>query len=41
VTALVCFCRGTMMPTDEGEVAVEDLAVGDRVKTMCRGATFI
>ena len=32
VTAL-CFCAGTMLATPDGEVPVEDLAVGDRVLT--------
>jgi hypothetical protein len=34
----VCFCRGTMILTEYGEVAAESLAVGDRVVTLS-GAT--
>ncbi len=31
---LTCFCRGTMILGEGGEVAVEDLKVGDRVVTL-------
>jgi hypothetical protein len=34
ITEAVCFCRGTLILTDKGEVPVEDLAVGDRAKTL-------
>ena len=30
----VCFCRGTSIETEHGDVPVEDLKVGDRVRTL-------
>ncbi len=30
---VACYCRGTLIATDKGEVAVETLAIGDRVST--------
>ena len=35
--ALVCFAAGTLIKTQSGEVAIEDLSVGDMVLTMDHG----
>ncbi|MEM0922296.1 MAG: Hint domain-containing protein, partial [Pseudomonadota bacterium] len=35
---IVCFTRGTMIATPRGEVAIEDLSVGDKVLTRDNGA---
>lgn len=36
-TAVVCFASGTLIKTCEGEIAVEDLKVGDKVLTLDDG----
>ena len=33
ITSIACFCRGTLIATDQGEVAVESLAAGSLVTT--------
>lgn len=40
-TSLICFCAGTMIRTEHGEKAVEDIAPGDRVETVDRGLQTI
>ena len=34
LVAAACYCRGTLILTDRGEVTVEDLAIGDRLVTV-------
>jgi hypothetical protein len=36
-----CYCRGTLILTDHGEVAVEDLRIGDRLVTRSGAARAI
>jgi len=33
----LCFTRGTLLETDHGEIAIEDLVVGDLIRTMDNG----
>jgi hypothetical protein len=33
VTDVACYCRGTLITTEAGEVAVENLVIGDKIRT--------
>ena len=36
-STVVCFAKGTLIETDRGDVAIENLALGDRIRTMDAG----
>ena len=38
LSSIACFCRGTRIMTELGEVPVEDVAIGDNVTTLSGGA---
>ncbi len=38
LSSVACFCRGTLILTDRGEVPVEDMAIGDEAITFCGAA---
>ena len=40
-TNVVCFARGTMIATPDGEIAIEDLSAGQPVRTMDHGDQVI
>ena len=37
IEVIACFTRGTLIKTDTGEIAIEDLAVGDMIETKNNG----